>query len=42
MQFGIFMQPVHDPKRDLTEVLAQDRETIVLADRHGFDECWVG
>ena len=42
MQFGVFMQPVHDPRRDLSEVLAQDRETIVLADRMGFDECWVG
>lgn len=42
MKFGVFMQPVHDPRRDLGEVLAQDRETIVLADRAGFAECWVG
>jgi len=42
MQLGIFMQPVHDPARDLTEVLQQDRETILLADRLGYSECWIG
>lgn len=42
MQLGMFMQPVHDPARDLTEVLQQDRETILLADRLGYTECWVG
>lgn len=42
MRLGLFMQPVHDPKRDLTQVLDEDRETIILADKLGFDECWVG
>jgi alkanesulfonate monooxygenase SsuD/methylene tetrahydromethanopterin reductase-like flavin-dependent oxidoreductase (luciferase family) len=42
VQFGVFMQPVHDPRSDLTQALAHDRELIVMADRLGFAECWVG
>ena len=42
MRLGLFMQPVHDPARDLTQVLEEDRETIILADRLGFEECWIG
>ena len=42
MRLGLFMQPVHDPKRDLTQVLEEDRQAIILADRLGFDECWIG
>ena len=38
MQLGMFMQPVHDPKRDYTQALADDWETIILADRLGFSE----
>ena len=42
MQLGMFMQPVHDPKRNYTQVLEEDRETIILADKLGFAEVWVG
>ncbi|PPR62907.1 MAG: 3,6-diketocamphane 1,6 monooxygenase [Alphaproteobacteria bacterium MarineAlpha4_Bin2] len=42
MHLGMFMQPVHDPKRELTKVLEDDRETIKLADRLGYREVWVG
>ncbi|MBT6276954.1 MAG: LLM class flavin-dependent oxidoreductase, partial [Chromatiales bacterium] len=42
MHLGMFMQPVHDPKRDFGLVLEEDRQTIVLADKLGFEECWVG
>ena len=42
MQLGMFMQPVHDVRRDYTQVLEEDRETILLADRLGFLECWIG
>jgi len=42
MRLGMFMQPVHDPSRDFSEVLEQDRQTIVLADRLGFEEVYVG
>ena len=42
MRLGMFMQPVHDPARDLTEILEEDREAIILADKLGFEEVWVG
>ena len=42
MRLGMFMQPVHDPAFDLIKVLDDDRETILHADRIGFDEVWVG
>ncbi len=42
MDFGLFMMPLHDPKRNITEVLQQDREAIIYADKLGFAEAWVG
>ncbi|MEM7254942.1 MAG: LLM class flavin-dependent oxidoreductase [Pseudomonadota bacterium] len=42
MELGMFMQPVHDPKRNYTQVLNDDRDTIILADQLGFSEVWVG
>ncbi len=42
MQLGLFMQPVHDTRRDYTEILEQDRQTVILADKLGFRECWIG
>ena len=41
-EIGIFLQPVHAPSKDITEGLEQDRELIIMADRLGFKECWVG
>ena len=42
MELGMFMQPVHPPHRNLTEVYQEDREAILLADKLGFSECWIG
>ena len=42
MRLGMFMQPVHDVNRDQTQVIEEDRETILLADKLGFHEVWVG
>jgi len=42
MQLGLFMQPVHPPHRDYTQLLAEDREAIKLADELGYAECWIG
>ena len=42
MRLGMFMQPVHDPARNLTKVLEDDRETVKLADQLGYHEVWVG
>ena len=42
MRLGMFMQPVHDPKRNFTQVLKEDSDAIVLADQLGFEEVYVG
>lgn len=42
MRLGMFMQPVHNPARNFTQVLQEDRETIILADQLGFEEVFVG
>jgi alkanesulfonate monooxygenase SsuD/methylene tetrahydromethanopterin reductase-like flavin-dependent oxidoreductase (luciferase family) len=42
MKLGLFMMPLHDPKRDYTKVLEEDREAILLAEKLGYDEAWVG
>ena len=42
MKLGMFMQPVHDPSRNYTQALEEDRQTILLADELGFSEVWVG
>lgn len=36
------MMPLHGLGRNLGDTLAEDREAIILADRLGFDEAWVG
>jgi alkanesulfonate monooxygenase SsuD/methylene tetrahydromethanopterin reductase-like flavin-dependent oxidoreductase (luciferase family) len=38
----MFTMPMHDPARDLATVLEEDQEAIVLADRLGFSEVYVG
>lgn len=42
MKLGTFMMPLHPPSRIATETLAEDREAILLADRLGFCEAFVG
>ncbi len=42
MNVGYFTMPVHPPARDYGETLAEDREAILLADRLGFVEAYVG
>lgn len=42
MRAGLFMMPMHDPARDFSTVLEEDQEAIVLADRLGFSEAFVG
>ena len=39
MQLGMFMQPVHDVNRDQTQVIEEDRETILLADKPSAADC---
>jgi alkanesulfonate monooxygenase SsuD/methylene tetrahydromethanopterin reductase-like flavin-dependent oxidoreductase (luciferase family) len=42
VKLGMFMMPFHDPARGYGRVLAEDQEAIVLADRLGFTEAFVG
>lgn len=42
MKLGFFTMPVHRPDRDYTQVLQEDREAIILADRLGYSEAYVG
>jgi alkanesulfonate monooxygenase SsuD/methylene tetrahydromethanopterin reductase-like flavin-dependent oxidoreductase (luciferase family) len=42
MKLGYFTMPLHPPTRDYTQTLKEDREAIVLADRLGYSEAFVG
>lgn len=42
MKLGMFMMPLHPPGRSVTQTLQEDREAIILADRLGFNEAYVG
>ncbi len=42
MKLGMFMMPLHPPGRGATETLVEDREAILLADRLGYAEAFVG
>jgi alkanesulfonate monooxygenase SsuD/methylene tetrahydromethanopterin reductase-like flavin-dependent oxidoreductase (luciferase family) len=42
MKLGFFIMPLHPPERDYTQTLKEDREAILLADRLGYCEAFVG
>ena len=42
MKYSTFMMPLHPPGRNIAETLAEDREAVILADRLGFSEAYVG
>jgi alkanesulfonate monooxygenase SsuD/methylene tetrahydromethanopterin reductase-like flavin-dependent oxidoreductase (luciferase family) len=42
MKLAYFTMPLHPPDRDYVETLKEDREAILLADRLGFTEAYVG
>ena len=42
MNLGLFSMPVHKPGRNLAEALSEDRELVILADKLGFKEAWMG
>jgi alkanesulfonate monooxygenase SsuD/methylene tetrahydromethanopterin reductase-like flavin-dependent oxidoreductase (luciferase family) len=41
-KLGFFIQPVHPPSRVYAEVLREDREAVILADRLGYREAFIG
>lgn len=42
MRFGLFMMPLHPPERSFAESYERDLNQIVLADRLGYREVWIG
>jgi len=42
MKLGYFTMPMHPPGRDYTQTLKEDREAILLADRLGYREAYIG
>ena len=42
LKLGFFIQPVHPPTRAYGDVLREDREAVVLADRLGYCEAFIG
>jgi alkanesulfonate monooxygenase SsuD/methylene tetrahydromethanopterin reductase-like flavin-dependent oxidoreductase (luciferase family) len=42
MRLGYFTMPVHPLQRDWSETLSEDREAIILADKLGFYDAFVG
>ena len=42
MRLGLFMMPMHPAERDPAQTLEEDRESILLADRLGFHDAFVG
>jgi alkanesulfonate monooxygenase SsuD/methylene tetrahydromethanopterin reductase-like flavin-dependent oxidoreductase (luciferase family) len=42
MQLGYFTMPLHPKERDYRETLREDREAILLAEKLGFSEAYVG
>lgn len=41
-RFGLFLQPIHDPRHDPGVALEDDLALIEHLDRLGFDEVWIG
>jgi alkanesulfonate monooxygenase SsuD/methylene tetrahydromethanopterin reductase-like flavin-dependent oxidoreductase (luciferase family) len=42
MRLGLFMMPLHPPTRTLSDTMAETADKVLLAERLGFDEAWVG
>ena len=42
MRLGYFTMPMHPMERSWTQTLKEDRETIIMADRLGFYDAFVG
>src|SRR3977135_640528 len=42
MRLGYFTMPVHPMHRNWTETLKEDREAIILADKLGFHDAFMG
>ena len=42
MKLGMFSMPLHRPEKPWVQALEEDRESVLLAERLGFSEVWIG
>ena len=42
MKLGMFMMPIHPPGRNVYDALQEDRQAVLLADRLGYCEAYIG
>jgi alkanesulfonate monooxygenase SsuD/methylene tetrahydromethanopterin reductase-like flavin-dependent oxidoreductase (luciferase family) len=42
MRLGYFTMPIHPRERDWAQTLREDRETVILADKLGFHDAFIG
>ncbi|MBI3919647.1 MAG: LLM class flavin-dependent oxidoreductase [Betaproteobacteria bacterium] len=42
MRLGLFMMPLHPSYRAIADCYDRDIDQLVLADKLGFDEAWLG
>lgn len=42
MKLGMFLMPLHPPARPYADILREDREAVLLAERMGYAEAFVG
>ena len=42
MEYGLFLMPSHPPEREVFEAHQWDLDCLVLADKLGFSEAWIG
>ena len=42
MEFGLFMMPLHPPRRSFADSYDRDIELLVQADKLGYHEAWIG
>lgn len=42
MELGLFSMPLHRPEKPFAQTLREDREAVLLADRLGYAEAWIG
>ncbi len=42
MEFGLFLMPIHPPEKPWQQIMKEDMDTLILADKLGFHEAWIG
>ncbi len=42
MKLGYFTMPIHPPERNYTQTLKEDREAVLLADKLGYSDAFIG